>query len=303
MWSLPCNGSASVSRAVPYVLFPNASIDGGAGSMVPVLWLGTFDERTRLWVHVGLLVAGLLLAVGVLVGSCVKPLPYGKLEETMADNGKRLLMVPTRLAYVVCQFVPGTLVFTVGYFIAGEARLEPANLFMYSLFLLHYAYRCLARPLYARYSCPKIPLWVPVYWTAVYTLYHYTNAEFIGSALYCRGYAYDPRFLLGLALFCAGFLLHCVSDSWLVSFRPSRRDTLHVAPEGCAFFLVSCPNYLGECIEWLGWAVMTWSLAGVVWLLFVMASLVPRARHYHKWYQNQFPDYPTIRTALVPFVY
>jgi hypothetical protein len=47
---------------------------------------------------------------------------------------------------------------------------------------------------------------------------------------------------------------------------------------------VSCPNYLGEILEWIGWAIATWSLAGWVFAIWTMANLAPRA------FTNHFRD-------------
>ena len=37
-------------------------------------------------------------------------------------------------------------------------------------------------------------------------------------------------------------------------------------PQGLFHKSVSSPNYLGEIIEWLGWAILTWSISGLVFL-------------------------------------
>ncbi len=73
-------------------------------------------------------------------------------------------------------------------------------------------------------------------------------------------------------------------------------------PHGGAFRWVSCPNYLGEIVEWIGWALATWSLAGTAFALYTMANLAPRAVAHHRWYRERFADYPPQRRALVPFV-
>ena len=65
---------------------------------------------------------------------------------------------------------------------------------------------------------------------------------------------------------------------------------------------VSCPNYLGEMLEWTGWAVLTWSLAGTAFAVFTAANLVPRAMAIHRWYRDKFPDYPVERKAVIPFL-
>jgi hypothetical protein len=52
----------------------------------------------------------------------------------------------------------------------------------------------------------------------------------------------------------------------------------------------------------VGWALLTWSLPGVVFAFWTAANLVPRALAYHRWYREEFPDYPAGRKAVVPWV-
>jgi protein-S-isoprenylcysteine O-methyltransferase Ste14 len=78
-------------------------------------------------------------------------------------------------------------------------------------------------------------------------------------------------------------------------------DGAYVVPRGILFRRVSCPNYLGELIQWCGWAVATWSLAGLTFAVWTAANLVPRAHAHHRWYRERFPDYPPERRALLPF--
>ena len=66
---------------------------------------------------------------------------------------------------------------------------------------------------------------------------------------------------------------------------------------------ISCPNYLGEIMIWAGWAVATWSLAGLSFAVWTIANLVPRARANHNWYRENFPEYPSERKALVPLLW
>ena len=65
---------------------------------------------------------------------------------------------------------------------------------------------------------------------------------------------------------------------------------------------VSCPNYLGEVMIWTGWAIATWSLAGLSFAVFTAANLVPRALANHRWYRETFPDYPRTRRAVIPWL-
>ena len=74
-------------------------------------------------------------------------------------------------------------------------------------------------------------------------------------------------------------------------------------PAGGAFELVSCPNYTGEILQWFGWALATWSAAGLAFAVFTAANLVPRAHAHHSWYREKFPDYPKSRKRVIPFLY
>jgi 3-oxo-5-alpha-steroid 4-dehydrogenase 1 len=73
-------------------------------------------------------------------------------------------------------------------------------------------------------------------------------------------------------------------------------------PRDGAFEWVSCPNYLGEVVEWTRWALATCSLAGLAFAIDTPTSLVPRAVSHHAWHRREFRDYPPGRWAVVPFV-
>lgn len=47
---------------------------------------------------------------------------------------------------------------------------------------------------------------------------------------------------------------------------------------------------------------MSLTQAGLVFVLFTLANLVPRAINSHRWYRATFPDYPPERKAIVPFL-
>ena len=61
-------------------------------------------------------------------------------------------------------------------------------------------------------------------------------------------------------------------------------------------------DYLGEILEWAGWALATWSLAGSDFAVFTLANLLPRALANHGWYQKEFADYTSSRRALIPYL-
>ncbi|MBW2713856.1 MAG: DUF1295 domain-containing protein, partial [Deltaproteobacteria bacterium] len=77
-------------------------------------------------------------------------------------------------------------------------------------------------------------------------------------------------------------------------------ETGYKIPYGGFYRWVSSPNYLGEIIEWAGFAMLTWTPAGLAFLVFSISNLFPRAFSHHRWYQEQFEDYPEERKAIIP---
>ena len=123
-------------------------------------------------------------------------------------------------------------------------------------------------------------------------LYSFINSDWISTAVYDDYYYRDPRFLIGILLFVIGFIINRWADVKLRSMRqaasqkesvPLQAGERYKIPHGGLYEYISCPNYFGEAVEWLGWTIATWSLAGLVWLLFCLATFVPRAGHNHEW--------------------
>lgn len=288
---VPCAGDISLYHPIPYLIFPNDT------NQAPNPLTGNKDNPLRFWIHLGLVSLGFLLAVISMVGQCVKPLPYGKLSD-----GDGTCTIPIRPSWIAVYIIPGFFIFTITYF-TGIHFDSPTNIVMYLLFTLHYLTRGIITPLISRYSQNKITIWVPLAILLSNTYFHYIIAEFIGSVEYCRGYYYDPRFILGVILFVVGFIINRAADTQLVFLRSSRKDHDYLVPKGVLYYFITCPNYFGEGLQWLGWAVLTWSLSGLVWWLFIEAFFLPRSRQAHTWYRNNFRSYPNRRKALLPFIY
>lgn len=81
-----------------------------------------------------------------------------------------------------------------------------------------------------------------------------------------------------------------------------RRDKSYRIPRGGLFRFVTNPSYLTEITAFTGFAIATWSLGATFILLITMATLIPRAFQTHRWYRDRFPDYPSERRVLIPFV-
>ena len=73
-------------------------------------------------------------------------------------------------------------------------------------------------------------------------------------------------------------------------------------PRGGLYERITAPNYFGEILEWTGWAIATWSWAGLAFAVYAVANLGPRAFANHRWYHERFPDYPPERKVLIPYL-
>jgi steroid 5-alpha reductase family enzyme len=134
------------------------------------------------------------------------------------------------------------------------------------------------------------------------TLNAWINARWVSHlGTYETTWLLDPRFLIGVAVFAWGMAINLRSDSLLRRLRKPG-ETGYKIPHGGLYRWVSCPNYLGEIIEWIGWAIATWSVAGLAFAVYTAANVGPRALSHHRWYRERFEDYPEERKALIPFV-
>ncbi|MFO0619567.1 MAG: DUF1295 domain-containing protein [Polyangiaceae bacterium] len=222
--------------------------------------------------------------------------PYGR--HTRAGWGASMSQ---RLGWVVMES-PAFFGFLALFLMGPHAR-EPVPVALAALWLTHYAQRTFVFPARIRAKDKRTP--VAIVATAFgYNILNAVVCAPSASAFEARDAAWlaDPRFIVGAALFVAGFIGNVVCDEQLRRLR-AVGDTTYRVPRGGLFELVSSPNYLCEIVEWSGWALASFSLGGLAFALYTIANLAPRARSNHAWYRERFPDYPAGRKALVPFLW
>ena len=202
--------------------------------------------------------------------------------------------VPARFGWMVME---SPSVFLFGLLALGGAA-RPTAAVLSAMWLLHYVRRTFVWPFRMRLGGRTMPLSV----VAMAFAFNLLNASANGLAV---GWTPPPGLLnlaVGVPLFLAGFAINVWADGVLRALRtPGQTD--YRVPHGGLYRWVSCPNYLGEIIEWCGWAVALWSPAGLAFALFTIGNLAPRARAHHRWYQEQFDGYPAERRALIPSVW
>lgn len=232
------------------------------------------------------------LAVLVFIALFFIPAPYGR----HAKKGWGP-MIPARKAWIAMEALSPALVLAA--FVWARHRDAPAIILM-CLWVGHYLYRAFIFPFLLRPGSHPVPLSVVL----MSILFNGVNAGANGIYLFFAGPASpvdNPLFWGGIALFFIGFFIHVFSDRSLRHLRGSE-DSGYKIPRGSLFEYVSCPNYFGEIIEWTGWAIASWNLAGLSFALWTIANLVPRAVAHHKWYGRTFSDYPSTRRAVLPFI-
>jgi hypothetical protein len=210
--------------------------------------------------------------------------------------------LPARWGWMIMEF-PAWVV--IGSVVLSQAKTIPlTTTLLLALWLTHYFYRVFIYPFLL--TSPNKPF--PLLLVGFAIAFNVLNASANGLGLVEQAKSnaapelFAGRFIAGALLFAAGFLLHVFSDRHLRALRRQSR-TEYQLPQSPLFSLVSSPNYLGEIVEWCGWAIAAWSPAALAFALFTIANLAPRAWSNHTWYRTAFPEYPKNRRALIPWVW
>jgi len=239
----------------------------------------------------------ILLAVAVFISLFLVNAPYGRYF-----NGRAGLSMNGRLGWIIME-APAPIIFATCFLTGFQTATIPQIIFLI-MWESHYIDRSFIYPITLRISSKPLPITVLAAGFIFNVMNAYLNGSYIviNTPRYLENWLYDIRFLTGLAIFILGFFVNRYSD--LILYR-IRRMTLteYAVPCGGFFHWVSCPNYLGEILIWIGWTIATWSPVAAAFALWTAANLAPRAHSHHKWYLDHFDDYPSKRKALLPGIW
>ena len=172
-----------------------------------------------------------------------------------------------------------------------------------ALWEVHYLYRAFVYP-FRRRAPGEMP-WVVVSAGMLFNLVNgYLNGRWPShfAPPLILDWLAGPRFLGGLCLFLAGMGANLHSDQVLLDLRAQGHGG-YAIPQRGLHRLVASPNYLGEIVEWTGYALLTGSPAATAFAFWTVANLVPRALAHLRWYRRTFPEYPLRRQrGIVPFL-
>lgn len=213
---------------------------------------------------------------------------YGKLY----DNNKSPLSISNRIGWFI-EEIPNVVI-TLAYLFFYS---DYFKFFFILPFLIHYLHRALYFP----FKLVERPISIEI--IIIGCLYCCIN-----STMQCRSvflFLYPNNLTVinyfGLLLFVGGMLINIYHDYAMINLK---RNKGYSIPQGFLFDYVSCPNYFGEIIEWMGYALFCSTLSAYIFAFSTFCNLFPRAIDYHKWYVSKFQnEYPKNRKVIFPFIF
>ncbi|ORX96666.1 putative membrane dehydrogenase protein [Basidiobolus meristosporus CBS 931.73] len=241
----------------------------------------------------------------VILASCVLTSPYGMLASNV-PLGK----IPGKLGWMLMEAM-SPLTFLVSFFMPSSTHYTQPTVASYlflTMWLTHYINRSFVSVWRASYRSP-----MPIITCLSAVFFNLGNAYMNGrwAAVfgdYPASYLTSTPFLLGTALFFAGFVGNILADNTLMNLRANyvsgkdKEQSKYKIPYGQLFEFISCPHYFFEIIEWTGYAIATQSVPGMLFAVCTASNLIPRAVQIHQWYNTTFADYPKSRKAVIPFL-
>ena len=175
-----------------------------------------------------------------------------------------------------------------------------------ALWTMHFARRTLESAFVHRYSRRRVG---PGDYSTEY-VYYWGFAAWIAWSLAAPAQptGAPAAQVVGVLVFVLGEAGNARAHLLLRSFRPAG-STDKSLPHGFLFEWVSCPHYLCEILSWVGFNLVTQSLAGVAFMTVGAGILGAWAHTRHVAYRREFTGeggrelYPTRRRALVPYVF
>ncbi|XP_037540888.1 3-oxo-5-alpha-steroid 4-dehydrogenase 2b [Nematolebias whitei] len=241
------------------------------------------------------------LSCGILLAGLVHLVHHKKVQASygrhMAPSSART--VPARLAWFL-QEMPALLIPVLFLQFSHQSSHTGKHLIL-KTFCLHYFQRTFVYSLLTRGQ--PFPVGVMVAAGFFCFLNGFLQSHYL---LHCAQFddkwSTGYRYKIGLLLFYIGMAINIHSDCILRSLRKPK-EIVYKIPTGGLFEYVSGANYLGEIVEWFGYAVATWSLPTLSFAVFSLLFIGPRAYYHHRFYKKKFKEYPKCRKALIPVIF
>ena len=251
-----------------------------------------------------ILVSMIALAIVVFIALFHVKAGYGYLA-----NGKWGPKINNKLGWVLMES-PVFLLMLYMFLNSPRSTFEKENIIYFALsapFFIHYFQRSFIFPLLMRGKSR-----MPVLIMLMGMIFNTANSYFIGAWLfkyapdgtYTMEWLASPQFIIGTLLFITGMVINLDSD-YVIRHLRKPGDTRHYIPRKGLYKYVTSANYFGELTEWIGYAILTWSPAGLLFALWTFANLAPRAKSLTEKYEEEFGDeYRNLhKKNLIPFIW
>ena len=220
--------------------------------------------------------------------------PYGR--HTVKGWGK---LVSNHWAWFFME-IPALLIFPL-LAIFGPREKSILSWILIALWLLHYINRTLIFPFRIKTKGKKMPLSILLSAIFFNGMNGFLNGYYLGIYAPADESWQTLHVFLGLSVFIIGFAINNITDTKLIALRKNGNG--YQIPQKWLFKYISCPNHFGEIIEWVGFAIVAWSLPATTFAIWTFCNLAPRALNHHAWYHEHFNNYPRKRKAFLPFVW
>jgi len=257
------------------------------------------DEITIYW---SILIASAVIALAIFILLLYISAPYGRhIRKGWGPS------IQSKWGWIIMES-PTVIVVSVLYALS-DYKLELVPIVFLVLWLLHYVQRDLIFPFFLR-TKKRMPVLIMLFglifnfsnsYLQARWIFHFARETGIGPQ-YNDNWLLSAQFIAGVIIFILGYIINRHSDVILRDLRKPGENGYKI-PFGGMYKFISSPNYFGEILIWVGWALMVWNWAGLLFAFWTMANLVPRAISHHKWYKETFEDYPEKRKAIIPYLF
>lgn len=220
-------------------------------------------------------------------------------------NKKWGFAIPNKIGWILMESPVFIVMLLLAIF--SDRNTNPVCLIFLILFEIHYFQRSFIFPFLIR-GKSVMPLSVIIMGVVFNTLNAFMQGGWIFHVspenMYEISWLTTPQFVIGTIIFLSGMIINIHSD-YIIRHLRKPGDTRHYLPKKGMFRYVTSANYFGEFVEWVGFAILTWSLAGTVFALWTFANLAPRAAKIYSNYKKEFGDELDTKKVkrIIPFVY
>ena len=249
-----------------------------------------------------------MAALGLIVFICLFFLKAGYGYLSSSNWGPK---INNKVAWVLME-APSflfLLYYTIKYAMGNteDGNYNPVLYTIAGLFLLHYFQRAFVFPCLMRGKSQ-----MPIAVLAMGVVFNTINSWFIGEWLYdvapwgyyTREWFTSPQFIIGTVIFLVGMGINHNSDRVIRNLRKPG-DTKHYIPRKGMYKYVTSANYFGEIVEWIGFAILSWSPCGVLFAFWSICNLAPRSKSLTEKYIKEFgEEYSSLgKKNLIPFIW